>query len=561
MKQVKLALMGNYALQFAARAVRKSALKRGFELTVHTADYNTVDMDIIDPASSLYRFAPEYILWHESTLALRDQFYALAPEHRESFAQTYTDRLERHLETIRQSLPECRVIFPDHSLGLEDYVFGHLGNKLPVSWQYQIVKLNHLIFELAAQNDQFLVMTSRPPAHIPDVLDHALAVTADLHFSLPYLEWLSHQVTGIIDTRRGKMIKCVILDLDNTLWGGIIGDDGMEGVQIGSLGIGKAFTRFQKWLKELGRRGIILAVCSKNNESIAREPFLKHPEMILKLDDISVFVANWESKSDNISRIREILNIGLDSMVFLDDNPAEREIVRRHLPDVTVPELPEDPALYLPYLTSLNLFETATYSRGDSERTRQYQEESKRQLLAQSVTNMDEFLNSLDMKGKIERFAEVDIERISQLSLRSNQFNLRTIRYNTSEIRQLMEDPAVETFSVELSDKFGQYGLISIVIIRLKEDGPAEIDTWIMSCRVLKRTVENFLMNQIAERLKERGVKEIIGEYRPTEKNGLVRDLLPSLGFQAISENTYKCNLDTYQPLPTNINIHDHHHQ
>lgn len=553
--------MGNYALQFAARAVKKSAQKRGIELTMHTADYNTVDMDIIDPGSSLYRFSPDYILWHESTLALRDQFYATTPASRESFAQSYVDRLNNHLSVIRQSMPDCRVIFPDHSLGLEDNVFGHLGNKLPVSWQYQVVKLNYLLFELASQNDQLVVVTSKPPANVVDVLDHALAVTADLHFSLPYLEWLSHQVTGIVDTRRGRMIKCVILDLDNTLWGGIIGDDGMEGIQIGSLGIGKAFTRLQKWLKELGRRGIILAVCSKNNESIAREPFLKHPEMILKMEDISVFVANWESKSDNISRIRQILNIGLDSMVFLDDNPAEREIVRRHLPEVTVPELPEDPALYLPFLTSLNLFETATYSPGDSERTRQYQEESKRQLLAQSVTNMDDFLNSLDMKGKIGRFAEVDVERISQLSLRSNQFNLRTIRYNTSEIRQLMQDPAVETFSVELSDKFGQYGLISIVIIRIRSDEQAEVDTWIMSCRVLKRTVESFLMNHIVDRLKERGVKELIGEYLPTEKNGLVSDLLPGLGFRETGERRYACSLDTFQPLPSNINIHVDHHQ
>ncbi len=560
MKQVKLALMGNYALQFAARAVKKSAQKRGMELTVHTADYNTVDMDIIDSGSSLYRFSPDYIFWHESTLSLRDQFYAMAPESRESFAESYAERLNNHLSILRQSMPDCRVIFPDHSLGLEDNVFGHLGNKLPVSWQYQVVKLNYLLFELATQNDQLIIVTSRPPANVQEVLDHALAVTADLHFSLPYLEWLSHQVTGIVDTRRGRMIKCVILDLDNTLWGGIIGDDGMEGIQIGSLGIGKAFTRFQKWLKELGRRGIILAVCSKNNESIAREPFLKHPEMILKMEDISVFVANWESKSDNISRIRQILNIGLDSMVFLDDNPAEREIVRRHLPEVTVPELPEDPALYLPFLTSLNLFETATYSRGDSERTRQYQEESKRQLLAQSVTNMDDFLNSLDMKGKIGPFAEIDIERISQLSLRSNQFNLRTIRYNTSEIRQLMQDPEIETFSVELSDKFGQYGLISIVIIRLQPGGTAEIDTWIMSCRVLKRTVESFLMNHIADRLRGRSVHELIGEYLPTEKNGLVSDLLPGLGFGEIGERRYTCPIETFQPLPSNINIHVDHH-
>jgi FkbH-like protein len=423
-----------------------------------------------------------------------------------------------------------------------------------------VVKLNHLLYELASETDNLLILGGNPSS-VSDILDHPLAVTADLHFSLPYIDWLGRQALGMIESRYGKMKKCVILDLDNTLWGGIIGDDGMEGIQIGSLGIGKAFTRFQKWLRELGQRGIILAVCSKNNEDIAREPFLRHPEMILRLDDISVFVANWESKSDNISRIRDILNIGLDSMVFIDDNPAEREIVRRHLPEVTVPELPEDPALYLPYLTSLNLFETATFSKDDRQRTRQYQEESKRRLLAASITNMDEFLNSLNMRGRIGPFSEVDVERISQLSLRSNQFNLRTIRYNTAEIREIMQDPACETFSVELSDKFGHYGLISIVIIRIREDDRAEIDTWIMSCRVLKRTVEHFLMNHIAERLRHRGVQLLTGEYLPTEKNGLVRELLPSLGFEPIGENTYGCDLTSYPPLNTNIQRNDHQHQ
>lgn len=560
MKQVRLALMGNYAMQFMARGIRKAATKRGMDLALHTTEYNTIDLDIINPASPLYDFAPDFILWHESTLALRDQFYAHAPEDRESFGQRYADRVRGHLATLAAAMPECRIIFPDHSLIMEDYVFGHFGNKLPSAWQYQVVKLNHLLYELASETDNLLILGGNPSS-VSDILDHPLAVTADLHFSLPYIDWLGRQALGMIESRYGKMKKCLILDLDNTLWGGIIGDDGMEGIQIGSLGIGKAFTRFQKWLRELGQRGIILAVCSKNNEDIAREPFLRHPEMILRLDDISVFVANWESKSDNISRIRDILNIGLDSMVFIDDNPAEREIVRRHLPEVTVPELPEDPALYLPYLTSLNLFETATFSKDDRQRTRQYQEESKRRLLAASITNMDEFLDSLDMRGRIGPFSEVDVERISQLSLRSNQFNLRTIRYNTAEIREIMQDPACETFSVELSDKFGHYGLISIVIIRIREDDRAEIDTWIMSCRVLKRTVEHFLMNHIAERLRHRGVQLLTGEYLPTEKNGLVRELLPTLGFNPIEENTYRCDLTSYPALNTNIQRNDHQHQ
>jgi FkbH-like protein len=240
-------------------------------------------------------------------------------------------------------------------------------------------------------------------------------------------------------------------------------------------------------------------------------------------------------------------------MVFLDDNPAEREIVRQHLPQVVVPELPEDPALYLPHLISLNLFETASHSKTDADRTRQYQEESKRQQLAQAVTNMDEFLESLQMQGEVSSFEDRDVERISQLTLRSNQFNLRTIRYGVPEIRRIMQDPAYETFSVQLADRFGNYGLISLVIVKLQEDGQAVIDTWIMSCRVLKRTVEAMLLNHIVDRLRARGVVSLSGEYIPTEKNRLVKDLLPQLGFTGMGAGTYSLDLMEYRRLPAKI--------
>jgi len=328
----------------------------------------------------------------------------------------------------------------------------------------------------------------------------------------------------------------------------------MEGIQVGALGIGKAFTQFQKWLRELARRGIILAVCSKNNEDTAREPFLRHPEMVLRLDDIAVFVANWESKADNIARIRETLNIGFDAMVFLDDNPAEREIVRRHLPEVLVPELPEDPAAYLPFLIAANLFETASHSANDGERTRQYQEEFRRQELSRSVTDMDEFLRSLGMTARITPFGEEDVERIAQLTQRSNQFNLRTVRYTAADIRLLAADPDCETFGVQLSDRFGNYGLISVVIVRCRPEGvSAEIDTWIMSCRVLKRTVEALLMNEVVERLLARGIERLSGEYLPTPKNALVAQLLPGLGMAADGGHRHVLELARHIPLKTHI--------
>jgi FkbH-like protein len=346
----------------------------------------------------------------------------------------------------------------------------------------------------------------------------------------------------IIKTIQGKIKKCLILDLDNTLWGGIIGDDGLENIQIGNLGIGETFTKWQHWIKQLQERGIILAVCSKNDERIAMEPFEKHNDMVLRLADIAVFVANWDNKADNVRHIQSVLNIGFDSMVFVDDNPAERKMVRDNLPEVTVPELPEDPAEYLSFLQQLNLFETASITEEDGDRTRQYQEESKRVSKKKSFVNEDEFLQSLDMIGKCGPFSKMDVPRIAQLTQRSNQFNLRTIRYTDEDISRIASSSGYETISFKLSDTFGDYGLVSIIILEKRKD-EMFIDTWIMSCRVLKRGLEQMVINEIVSLAKKNGLNKISAEYIPTSKNGMVKEHYTGLGFKSTGE-TNKWMLD-----------------
>jgi FkbH-like protein len=346
------------------------------------------------------------------------------------------------------------------------------------------------------------------------------------------------------------------MDLDNTLWGGVIGDDGLEGIQIGNLGIGEAFTRLQKWAKELKERGIILAVCSKNDENNAKEPFEKHPEIVLKLEDIAVFVANWNNKADNIRYIQQVLNIGFDSLVFIDDNPAERKIVRDNLPEVTVPELPDDPAYYLDYLQQLNLFETASsVTDEDGDRTRQYQEEAKRVSIRQSFVNEDAFLQSLDMICTSIPFNKLDIPRVAQLTQRSNQFNLRTVRYTDEDINKICSDENYITRSFKLSDTFGEYGLVSLIILKKINESDLLIDTWIMSCRVLKRGLEQFALNEIVTAAKMRGFKKVIGEYIPTTKNGMVKEHYPKLGFSISEESkTWFLDLNDFKPLNNFIN-------
>lgn len=551
---MKIAILGNYATQFLYKPLVKLLRGNFTDLEFYHAEFNAIDFEFIDSDSKLFQFQPDYIVWHESTLQLRDLFYETSIQERFSFANNYNQRINEYLKRIQNLLPRTKVIFPNHSLLFNDYIFGNYGSKVISSWDFQIQKVNYLLNELTIEVPSFNLINSKPTEWSDIFTDYSLLVNVELHFTPNYLQWLSGSITNTILSFSGKFKKCIILDLDNTLWGGVIGDDGLENIQIGTLGIGKAFTRFQKWLKELKNRGIILAVCSKNDESIAKIPFLQHPEMELKLDDIAVFMANWNSKSDNINQIKKILNIGFESMVFLDDNPAEREIVRSFLPEVYVPELPIDPAYYLPFLISQNLFETTSYTQNDTSRTKQYQEEAKRVELSQSITNMDDYLKSLKMKVKIQPFQDIDIERIAQLTQRSNQFNLRTVRYSNSEIIEIQRDSTYVTASVEMQDKFGTYGLISAVIIKTDSE-KANIDTWVMSCRVLKRGVEETLMNYIVSQLINRNISQLNGEYIPTAKNELVRDLLPNLGFSLETPDNYKLHLKGFTLLKSFIQI------
>jgi FkbH-like protein len=373
-------------------------------------------------------------------------------------------------------------------------------------------------------------------------------------FALDFLPLVAKAIVDIIKAISGSVRKCLILDLDNTIWGGVIGDDGMENIQIGELGMGHAFDRLQKWAKELKQRGIILAVCSKNEEDTAKKPFREHPDMILRLEDIAVFIANWNNKADNIKHIQATLNIGFDSMVFLDDSSFERNLVREHLPAVTVPELPEDPALYVPHLCALNLFETASFSDEDLQRTRQYQEEAARGDFQKSFTSIDDYLGSLAMVSEVKAFDDFSLPRVAQLTQRSNQFNLRTIRYTEADIDRLRKSDDCITMSFQLEDKFGDHGLIGLIILKKLNEAEAFIDTWIMSCRVLKRGMEEFIVNQMARQARDRGIQRLIGEYIPTPKNNMVRDLYAQMGF-ASCNGKWELDLQPFKELKTFIRV------
>jgi FkbH-like protein len=342
-------------------------------------------------------------------------------------------------------------------------------------------------------------------------------------------------VGRLLAAQQGRSFKCLVLDLDNTLWGGVIGDDGLEGIRLGQgSGIGEAYVAFQRYLRDLTRRGVILAVCSKNDEATALEPFNKHPEMILKRSNIACFTANWNDKASNIKEIAKQLNIGLDSLVFVDDNPFERNQVRSELPMVAVPELPEDPALYPGCLAAAGYFESVALTQDDLARSEQYQKNLAREKAQASFTDISEYLKSLDMEMIWGPFDPLSLPRVTQLINKTNQFNLTTRRYSEEDTRRFAGDLKSVTLRCRLTDRFGDNGIIGIMIALEQKNGDWNVDTWLMSCRVLGRGVEKSMLDLLAQEVSNRGGQRLIGLYIPTAKNGMVKNHYADLGFDPL---------------------------
>jgi FkbH-like protein len=534
-KVVRLALLADFATQHLVPILSALFARNGFRLEIYEAGYDSIDAEILDPGSALYAFAPRYVVILVASEKLKARLYRA--EDRSNFAGEAVARFTGLWDALKRN-GTATVIQGNYVLPSER-AFGNYEGKAEDSIGSIIADINHRLAGAArAANNVLLCDVDHIAADVGrrNWFDETLWAMAKGLCRLAYLPLLAQSLVDIALAAEGVVVKCVVLDLDNTLWGGVIGDDGLTGIALGDFDEGEAFVGFQRFLRELKRRGVILAVVSKNEQANALLPFREHPNMVLREEDISVFIANWENKADNIRLVQKVLNIGFDSMVFLDDNPFERGLVRQFLPDVIVPELPEDPALYLRTIASLNLFEATSYSAADRQRPGQYREEAQRELAKEVFTNIDDYLRSLDMTIKIERFTPFNLPRIAQLIQRSNQFNLTTKRLNEAACEALMKDEGHWLpFTVTLSDRFGDYGLISVVILRLLEQ-EIEIDSYLMSCRVLKRGVEQFVMNTIFAEAGRRGANRVVGRYRRSAKNEMVKDFYAGFAFEKLAE-------------------------
>ena len=548
----KLAVLGDCSTQHLARAISGYSIYAGNQIDVLDTDYNQITAQLMDEKSEVYGFKPDTVLLFMSTQMLFEKWCQSCEDDRKEFADRTFETICRYWSQIDRALnaKAIQFLFVEE----DDRTFGNYGLDVSVSFYYQLKKLNYLMIS-ERQKKVFLIdlNTIRARFGAEKFCDRKMYYMAKLTVSLDALPETAKSVVDTIDAIRGKVKKCIILDLDNTLWGGVIGDDGLEGIQIGELGSGHAFTDFQMWLRELRRRGILLVICSRNDEDTAKKAFTDHPEMILRLDDISLFIANWNDKASNILYIQQQLNIGMDSIVYIDDNPFERNLIREIISDITVPEMPEDPSCYVDFLKNLNLFETASYSDEDKTRTRQYQSEEKRHTLEARCVDYDDYLISLNMEAEAEPFDPFHFSRIAQLTQRSNQFNLRTVRYTEDEIQRIAENDSHITIYFTLKDRFGDYGLVSAVILDRQDQDTLFISEWLMSCRILKRGMEEFILNTIVETAKAQGCSKVIGEYIPTAKNKIAADIYIRSGFEPIGEKMYCADVNQFLNLKTHI--------
>jgi FkbH-like protein len=534
----RLAVLSNSTIDLIVGPLVASAVRHGIALEIIKPSYDQVAQEALDPGSIINRSKPDAVLF-----ALDYRAIPLKTSLGDSEAAAATVQgVMGYLQALREGIKansNSVCIFQTFAAPPE-VLFGSFDRVLPGTTKNLLDSINRELADYVFRSGDVLLDVAGLAETVGLAQWHnpQLWNLGKIPFSDEYIPLYAEHVGRIAGAIRGKSGKVLVLDLDNTVWGGVIGDDGLEGIQVAQGDArGEAHLAVQRAALDLRQRGIVLAVSSKNTDEVARTPFQKHPEMLLKLDDIAVFQANWNDKATNIQAIAEELSLGLDSMVFLDDNPVERGLVRKLLPQVLVPELPEDPAEYARTLSAGGYYEAVTFASEDLKRASFYQDNAKRTSLQKQVGGVDAYLASLDMTITFQPFDSTGRARIVQLINKSNQYNLTTRRYTDPEIADAERDTNVFTLQVRLTDTFGDNGMISVVICRPSEAGVWEIDTWLMSCRVLGRKVEHMVLRKILEDAEGAGVHTLTGIYRPSERNQLVVDHYAKLGFTKVSED------------------------
>ena len=544
--------------------IRVAGLRRGLRIETYAAPYRQYRQELLDLGSQLYAFHPDTVLF---TLVARD-FIGATPITASSSEADHviTAAIDDFRGLWRLAQENLSALVVQQSfLDVEPPLFGGLDAVVPGAPAGLIIKLNAKLAE-AAHEDGVLWLDAAH-ASSRDGLDAWFDVVRWLQGKLEIAPQAASSygelVARLIAAARGKSKKCLVLDLDNTLWGGVIGDDGLEGIVLGEgNGLGEAYLALQRYAKSLKDRGILLAVCSKNDMPTVEAAFREHPEMLLKRVDFAAFVVNWNDKVENLQAIARQLNIGIDSLVFVDDNPVERAFVRDRLPMVAVPELPADPAYYVRCIAEAGYFESVSFTQEDKERANQYSANSERADLRLAASDMETFLRQLDMSVISGPITSLNVARATQLINKTNQFNTTTIRRTESELQMLASQPGSLLLQFRLMDRFGDNGLVSVMLLKRAEEelGVLDMINWVMSCRVFGRQLEDEAMNILVETARDHGVHTLRAEFIPTAKNAVIKDLFGRLGFSRTeskggpeASSLWTLKIADYMARPTSI--------
>ena len=537
----RIAVLRNYTIEPLIPVIKGEAVRLGLAPDVYVGDFDAIAESVLNSTSQLYKHKPDIILvaqWAETVSPLlTTKFLTLSTQQVEDEVARIVDTMEYWLSAIRSNCDTPVVVnnFPLPSfatLGILDYQ----------SESYQIhsvLKLNNELLKLSKKfKDVYwldaLGLFSRVGnlAAFDERNWHAARAPISKHALLP----LGLEYAKFIRALRGKTRKCLVLDCDNTLWGGVVGEDGLDGIKLGNTYPGSSFVSFQQECVNLYNRGVILALCSKNNEVDVLEVFRNHPDSVLKEHHFSAWQINWDDKATNLTRIAEELNIGIDSLVFVDDNVFECDWVRKQLPQVEVVNLSKETYHYRNELMLSGYFDSLTFSGEDKKRSQMYVSDKQRKQLLKTASSFEDYLSGLGLQAEIGRPEAKDVPRVSQLTQKTNQFNVTTRRYTEGDIERFLASEDTEIFSLKLADRISELGLIGVAIVKYQND-VAEVDSLLMSCRALGRGAEDVLMSLIYKRAKQRGSTKLVGTYLKSKKNSQVADFYLKQGFELLEES------------------------
>ena len=559
--KIRVAILSSFTINGLEESLRVKLYEKKIDCMTYVGGYNQFNQEILDVGSKLYKFSPDLtflILDTQSTLGnLFHEPYSVSSSERKKIFDEKFDDLKNLVHSFT-NLTKSKLVVMNFSIPSYS-PYGIFETKVVDGLHGSIKKLNENLANEFLKNDSVYIFDFNSFVNQygeKNIFDVKQFLFGDIKVSLDYIPNLADEFTGYIFAVLGLTKRCIVLDLDNTLWGGIVGEDGYDGIKLGADAQGNSFIEFQKYLLSLHQRGILLAINSKNNPDDALDVITNHPDMILRKEHFACMKINWNDKVSNMIDIGKELNFGLDYLVYFDDDPVNRDFMKSSLPDVLTVELPNDPSQYAIILKNMKEFNVLKITDEDAKRGQMYVQQKNRQEFERSVTNLDEFLKQLKLKVKIKEADKFSIPRISQLTLKTNQFNLTTKRYQEEDIKNFVEDENIEAGYAQVEDKFGDNGITSVFILNKRNPKEWYLDTFLLSCRIMGREIEKCIMSHIISKAKKDGVTIIKANYLPTKKNKPIEDFLPDCGFQK-NEDGWIINVNNKFKSPDFIEVVD----